>query len=293
MRTVSVRVLLILFVLIGGGAANAQTTTATFPQKEEIIELGETWPDTPILSGLKTEIEKHWVQQGKFWFSRETSDGMIWQIGDVSCRLQPMGLTSPDRLNGIQWRGFVSFSWKAERFYLPSQEKWTRWKPGSVLSFGVYVEDGKSDFQKLNLLRHARTGKESELTKPEKVQIEAIIGKPKMAANESAKFFEAEFPTFSSEEWAKKGGTSPRVIFMPKPKYTEEARASKVTGKVVLSVEVLSDGSVGRISIVRSLGYGLDENAIMTVRQGRFSPATLEGKPVVANAKIEVSFNIP
>lgn len=86
--------------------------------------------------------------------------------------------------------------------------------------------------------------------------------------------------------------TRPKVLFMPKPKYTEEARVNKITGKVVLSVEVRADGSVGQVSVIRSLGYGLDENAIATVRQGRFSPATRGGSPVSAKAKIEVSFNI-
>jgi TonB family protein len=86
--------------------------------------------------------------------------------------------------------------------------------------------------------------------------------------------------------------TRPRVLSMPKPKYTEEGRVNKITGKVVLSVEVRADGSVGRVQVVRSLGYGLDESAIATVRQGRFSPATKGGSPVSSTARVEVNFNI-
>jgi TonB family protein len=86
--------------------------------------------------------------------------------------------------------------------------------------------------------------------------------------------------------------TRPRVLSMPKPKYTEEGRVNKITGKVVLSVEVRADGSVGRVQVVRSLGYGLDESAISTVRQGRFAPATKGGTPVSSTARVEVNFNI-
>ncbi len=86
--------------------------------------------------------------------------------------------------------------------------------------------------------------------------------------------------------------TRPKLIFMPRPKYTEEGRVNKITGKVVLSVEVRADGSIGRVSVVKSLGYGLDESAISTVRQGRFSPALKDGQAVSATARIEVTFNI-
>lgn len=299
MRKLICLIVLAAFISVTCGETFAQkqsletsppVATSPFPQSEVEINLSETWPETPLLAGLKAEIEKQWLQQGKFWFSRETSDGTIRQVGDVSCRLQPMELTSPDRLNDIQWHGFVSFSWKAERFYFPGQEKWTRWEAGGALSFEVYVEDGKADFQKVSLLRHPRTSRESELVKPEKGQIEAIIGKPKMTMNESAKL-SSEFSSFPEEPTTTER-TNPRVLFMPKPKYTEDARINKVTGKVMLAVEVFADGSVGRISVVRSLGYGLDENAMMTARQGRFSPATLNGKAVRATTKIEVSFNV-
>jgi outer membrane biosynthesis protein TonB len=44
--------------------------------------------------------------------------------------------------------------------------------------------------------------------------------------------------------------------------------------------------------VVKSLGYGLDESAISTVRQGRFSPALKGGVPVAATARVEVNFSI-
>lgn len=83
-----------------------------------------------------------------------------------------------------------------------------------------------------------------------------------------------------------------RIVFLPKPKYTEEARAAKINGKVILSVEILPDGSAGRIAVIRSLGYGLDEAAVNVAKLGRFVPAYSKGVPTSSTLKIEVAFNV-
>jgi protein TonB len=67
---------------------------------------------------------------------------------------------------------------------------------------------------------------------------------------------------------------------------------NQISGKVVLSVEVLEDGSVGGITVVSGLGHGLDERAVAAARKGRFLPATRDGKPVTAMVKVEVTFDI-
>lgn len=85
----------------------------------------------------------------------------------------------------------------------------------------------------------------------------------------------------------------PRVMSVGKPKYTEEARVNLLTGKVVLRLEVLPDGKVGEIELARSLGFGLDENAIQSVLTAVFEPAKDDaGQPVTSKARIEVNFNI-
>lgn len=79
---------------------------------------------------------------------------------------------------------------------------------------------------------------------------------------------------------------------MVKPKYTEEARSSKIVGKVTLSVEFRADGRIGDIRIVHGLGYGLDENAISAARLLAFRPALSNGVPVSTRAKVEFTFNL-
>jgi TonB family protein len=90
-----------------------------------------------------------------------------------------------------------------------------------------------------------------------------------------------------------KGVKPPKVIYQSMPSYTEEARAKKIEGLILLQVFVRKDGSVGDVKVLKGLGCGLDENAIRTItKEWRFEPGTLNGQPVDVKATIEVSFRL-
>lgn len=79
------------------------------------------------------------------------------------------------------------------------------------------------------------------------------------------------------------------------PTYTSEAMRAKIQGQVQLEVEVMDDGSVGNVRVIRSLdrAYGLDLEAIKAARQWVFRPATdRSGKPVPIVVILELSFTI-
>ena len=84
----------------------------------------------------------------------------------------------------------------------------------------------------------------------------------------------------------------PRAIKSPDPKYSNEAREKKIQGPVVLSLVVGPDGRARDVRVERSLGYGLDVQAIKTIKKWKFKPATLDGKPVAVEIKIEVNFRL-
>lgn len=89
------------------------------------------------------------------------------------------------------------------------------------------------------------------------------------------------------------GVTPPRVIYQPDPEFSEEARKAKYQGVVVLQVLVGADGRVHNPEVKRSLGMGLDEKALESVKLWRFEPARAkDGKPVAAWASIEVNFRL-
>jgi TonB family protein len=88
------------------------------------------------------------------------------------------------------------------------------------------------------------------------------------------------------------GVTPPALISKIEPSYSEEARAAKYQGTVLLYVEVDPDGYARNIRVARSLGLGLDEEAVEAVRRWRFRPGTKEGNPVTVAATIEVNFRL-
>jgi TonB family protein len=88
------------------------------------------------------------------------------------------------------------------------------------------------------------------------------------------------------------GVTAPALLYKTEPEYSEEARAAKYQGTVLLYVEVVPDGTAQNIVVRRSLGLGLDEKAIEAVRRWKFRPGTKDGQPVTVQATIEVNFRL-
>ena len=86
--------------------------------------------------------------------------------------------------------------------------------------------------------------------------------------------------------------TAPVAIYRPEPPYSEDARRAKLQGTVVLLLEIDATGHAQNIRVVRSLGLGLDERAMETVKTWRFKPASRDGRPVPATATIEVNFRL-
>lgn len=73
---------------------------------------------------------------------------------------------------------------------------------------------------------------------------------------------------------------SVETLFVPRPVYTDEGRAKKIEGDVVLQVIFTATGEVKVERVVQGLGYGLDEAAATAARQIRFRPAQQDGQPV-------------
>lgn len=88
------------------------------------------------------------------------------------------------------------------------------------------------------------------------------------------------------------GVTAPTVVYRVEPQYSEEARKARYQGTVVLQTVVRRDGKVDVVNLVRSLGFGLDQNAIQALKEWRFRPGTMNGVPVDVIVNVEVRFNL-
>jgi protein TonB len=67
---------------------------------------------------------------------------------------------------------------------------------------------------------------------------------------------------------------------------------AKVQGSVELEAVVGTDGTVERARVTRSLRPDLDAQALIAIRQWRFEPATLDGKPVVTWMRFTMDFRL-
>jgi protein TonB len=89
-----------------------------------------------------------------------------------------------------------------------------------------------------------------------------------------------------------RGVTPPRAVYSPDPEFSEEARKAKYQGTCTLMIVVATDGRPTNIRVVNSLGMGLDEKAIETVRTWRFEPGQKDGHAVNVEMAVEVDFHL-
>ena len=86
--------------------------------------------------------------------------------------------------------------------------------------------------------------------------------------------------------------TSVEITYKPNPAYTDEARNLKLEGEVLLEVEFLASGQLHVNRVVRGLGHGLDETAIIAANKMRFKPAMRNGQAMDSTAIVHVVFQL-
>jgi TonB family protein len=86
---------------------------------------------------------------------------------------------------------------------------------------------------------------------------------------------------------------SPKVIYKPKPQYTQEAMQLHLEGTVTVRIRVLPDGSVEVLGVTNGLGHGLDESARRAIEATKFEPATdASGHPIAWEGIVNVAFQL-
>lgn len=79
----------------------------------------------------------------------------------------------------------------------------------------------------------------------------------------------------------------------PKPTYPPLAFRLKLEGKVTLLAEVGSDGRAGQVKILESSGHELlDQSALSTVKQWKFTPARKDGVIITQAVRIPITFSL-
>ena len=133
-----------------------------------------------------------------------------------------------------------------------------------------------------------------------------VDGKPNLTVT----FEEPKTPSERAIFQVAKDVTPPQAVYSPTPQYDEQAGRDVYAlhastpqyneqpgrpayqGTCALSTIVGPDGVPRNIHVVKSLGMGLDEKAIETVKNWKFAPAIKDGKPVAVFISVEVTFRL-
>lgn len=82
-----------------------------------------------------------------------------------------------------------------------------------------------------------------------------------------------------------------RLVYV-EPIYPPAALKARLTGPVVLQVLLGKDGAVREVTVLRPGSLGMTESAVAAVRQWRYEPALLNGRPVEALMTVTVTFTL-
>jgi len=86
---------------------------------------------------------------------------------------------------------------------------------------------------------------------------------------------------------------APEVIeYTTPPLYSDEAVKRGIEGIVRVEVRVGIDGRPRNLRIVKGLGFGLDENALLAVREWKFTPGRRSGKAEETIREVSVEFSL-
>lgn len=86
--------------------------------------------------------------------------------------------------------------------------------------------------------------------------------------------------------------TPAEILSKPAPIYTDEARARRIEGEVLLEVVFEASGTLRVLRVVHGLGHGLDDSAVRAAEQIRFKPALKNGQPSDSTAVVHIIFQL-
>ena len=89
------------------------------------------------------------------------------------------------------------------------------------------------------------------------------------------------------------GDIAPSVAeYTTPPLYSDEARRRGIEGIVFLRAHIDANGRVDDARVTRGLGFGLDQNALVALRQWRFHAGTRDRTPVSMDVDVEIGFTL-
>jgi TonB family protein len=100
------------------------------------------------------------------------------------------------------------------------------------------------------------------------------------------------FEKIAAEQAANQGDRKLFLLSHTEARYTDDARAKGIEGKVVLGFNIDQNGIPQDIQVKQSLYPSLDQAAIEAVRSWKFTPAMKNGQVVSKWIEVQINFNL-
>lgn len=91
-------------------------------------------------------LQSKWYQDGDSWFmlnqyggSTQRPSPLYIQARKVTCKHIPYKVSDAEKLNGVEWKGEISYVYQLHRFYDPATRKWSEWRDGSFINSNMPV----------------------------------------------------------------------------------------------------------------------------------------------------------
>ena len=84
----------------------------------------------------------------------------------------------------------------------------------------------------------------------------------------------------------------PAFLYKAPLQYPIQAKRQRIEGVVIVEVDIDENGSIFALRVAKEEGFGLDEAAIDMLRQSRFSPAIIDGRPVAVRMRFTIEFKL-
>jgi TonB family protein len=187
-------------------------------------------------------------------------------------------LTDVDKMIGIDPKYEAAYTLKSDTL---------------VAIFGKNVSESSSGKNEIEYLRKAVEALEYCLKNCRPESSLTRVREKLEAVNAFYEYFSRK-KTAETGQTFTEGATKTPVKILQKvfPRYTDKAREANISGVIKLYLLFAANGKISHIIVLKGLGYGLDEQALIAARQIKFEPATENGKPVSVVKMVAYSFTI-
>ncbi len=74
--------------------------------------------------------------------------------------------------------------------------------------------------------------------------------------------------------------------------YPQSAKEANIQGKVLIKAIIDEKGNVAETEVINSIQKDCDQAAVDAIKKTKFTPATKDGKPVIAEVVIPIMFKL-